>query len=125
MRFGKEQPQTTRAIDPGMAQDDEKIPFGYNPRLFRGELIATPGTEKISCLLVAEGVRGMATARHIKIPESGPSPLREDMTLPSPCEEILSCEIREIGAGCAGRIAKLQDQILRLDASFGVYQQQG
>ena len=67
----------------------------------------------------------MTTSRHIKIPKSGPSPLCEDMTLPSPCKEILSFQIREIGAGGAGRIAKLLDQILCLDASLGVHQQQG
>ena len=66
----------------------------------------------------------MTTSRHIKVPEPGPSPFREDMTLPGPCEEILSFEIREIGAGSTGRIAKLLDQILCLNASFGLHQQQ-
>ena len=64
----------------------------------------------------------MATTRHIKVSESGSSPFREDMTLPSTCKEILSCEIREIGAGSAGRIPKLLDQILGLNTSFGLHQ---
>ena len=76
-----------------MAHDDKKISLTLNPRLSRGKLIVTPGADKISGLLVAEGARGMTTSRHIKIPKSGPSPLCEDMTLPSPCKEILSCEI--------------------------------
>ena len=66
----------------------------------------------------------MTTSRHIKVPEPGPSSFREDVTLPSPCEEILSFQIREIGADRAGRIAKLLDQILGLDAPFGLHQQQ-
>ena len=76
-----------------MAHDDKKISLTLNPRLSRGKLIVTPGADKISGLLVAEGARGMTASRHIKVLAPGPSPFREDMTLPGPCEEILSCEI--------------------------------
>ena len=67
----------------------------------------------------------MTAPRYIKVSEPRPSSFREDVTLRRPCEEILSFEIGEIGASGAGRIAKLLDQILGLDASFSLHQQQG
>jgi hypothetical protein len=80
----EEQFETPRTVHPRVTQDDEKIPFGQNPSLLCGELMATTWASEMARLPLAERASRMATPRDVKILESRPSPVREDMSLAHP-----------------------------------------
>jgi len=123
--LGEEQFEAPRTVHPCVTQDDEKIPFGQNPSLLRGELMATTWTSELASLPLAERASRMATPRDFKILESRLSPVRKDMSLAHPFYKILSTQIGQIRAGRTRRVAKVVYQIFRVDPSLYLHQPEG